>query len=251
MAGYDWAGYIDHALSRRELRLEFPDTGAWIVFGAADGWQDAFGDCAGVALGDTTGYSPADACRSDGPNAGPSDDDKADIDRNLAETERYLETVSGGRLDVQLHPYPGWLTAREGWQEYLDRDVTGDLRLSEEIVEETALSAEQLHGFDGSSYDSLMVVLPRSGFGGGLASTGDSIGNAAGVTRWASINNQMRNQVATESRDRDWWYVAAHELVHNLGLSDLYPYDPKTRETPTRPGTGNGRGSGWGSWASR
>lgn len=269
VAGYDWAGYIDHALSRGELRLEFPDTGAWIVFGAADGWQDAFRGCAGVSPGDTTGYSIADACRPDGPNAGLSDDttagfplpswaaastgvfevavlfadfpdapasdnDKADVDRNLAETERYLETASGGRLDVQLHPHPGWLTAERGWREYLE-DVNGDLVLSDGLVEETVLRAERSSGFNGASYDSLLVVLPRSGFGGGLASTGDSIGNAAGVTRWALINNQMRNQIPTESRDRDWWYVAAHELVHNLGLSDLYPYDPETRATPSQP----------------
>jgi len=275
VAGNDWAGHIDHALSRGELRVGFPDTGAWVVFEGADGWQDAFRDCARVVQvlsgpDGPAGYPPADACRPYGLNAGPTDDttagfplpswaaastgvfnvgvlfadfpdapasenDQTDVDRNLAETERYLETASGGRLDVRLHPYPGWLTARDGWREYLEPEVSGDLMLSDQLVEETVLSAERSSGFDGASYDSLMVVLPRSGFGGGLASTGDSIGNAAGVTRWSLINNQPAGTVPTESRDRDWWYTAAHELAHNLGLSDLYPYDPGTRDTPSPP----------------
>lgn len=276
VAGHDWAGHIDHALSRGEFRLEFPDTGAWLVFEGAEGWQEAFRDCADVvqiptASGGPTGYSPSDACRPAGLNVDPSEDDttagfplpswaaastgafevavlfadfpdapvsdndRADTDRSLAEAERYLETVSGGRLDVRFHPYPGWLTARKGWREYLDWVDAGYPRLSEEIVKETALSAERSSGFSGASYDSLMVVLPRSGFGGGLASTGDSIGNAAGVARWSLINNQPAGQIPTESRDRDWWHTAAHELVHNLGLADLYPYDPSVRATPDPP----------------
>lgn len=267
----DWADYIDDAVNRGELGVEFPDTGAWMVFEDADGWQDVLEDCADALAGDASGYSAADACRPDGLNTGrfeddvtagfplptwaaastgvfdvavlfadfpdlwASDDDKADIDRNLAETERYLETMSGGRLDVRFHSYPGWITARSGWQEYLDRLPSGYSGLSDEIVTEIALVAEQTQDFDGSRYDSLMMVLPRSGFGGGLASPGSSIGNAANVARWSLINNQVNDQIPTESRDRAWWLTAAHELVHNLGLSDLYPYDPQTRETPSPP----------------
>ena len=268
---YDWADYVDYAVGRGRLQVAFPDTGARIVFDGAGGWQDVFEGCTDVLPGEATGYSPLDACRPDGLNAGPvdevtagfplpswaassagvfkaavlladfpdaqaSDNDKADVERNLADAERYLETLSGGRLDVQFHLYPGWLTARRGWQEYLDRFVTGDPGLSEEIVQEIALGVQQLHDFDGSDYDSMMVVLPRSGFGGGLASTGSSIGNAANVTRWSLINNQVNNRIPTESRDREWWFTAAHELVHNLGLADLYAYDPDVRDTPDPPG---------------
>lgn len=266
----DWADHIDYAISRDELWLNFPDTGAWVMFEGANGWQDVFEDCADALPGEALGYSPADACRPDGLNTGRLDDvtagfplptwaaastgafkvavlladfpdarasanDKDDIDQNLAETERYLETISGGRLDVQLYQYPGWITARRGWQEYLDLLPMGNPGLSEEIVEEIALAAEQLQDFDGSSYDSMMVVLPRSGFSGGLASTGGSIGNAAGVTRWSLINNQESSQPPTESRDREWWFTAAHELAHNLGLADLYPYDPDVRDVPDPP----------------
>lgn len=267
---YDWADYIEDAVIRGELGVEFPDTGAWMVFEGADGWQDVLDDCADASTGDALGNSAADACRPDGLNTGrfddvtagfplptwaaastgvfevavlfadfpdlrASDNDKADIDRNLAETERYLETSSGGRLDVQLDPYPGWLTARGNWREYLEPEGFGELMLSDQLVEEMALSAERSSGFDGASYDSLMVVLPRSGFGGGLASTGEAIRNAAGVTRWSLVNNQVSSQVPTESRDRDWWFTAAHELVHNLGLADLYSYDPDVRASPDPP----------------
>ena len=223
----------------------------------------------GATPGREAGYSSLNACRPDGPNAGRSDavtagfplpswaapatgafrvavlfadfpdarassTDLAGIEGNLAETEFYLETMSGRRLDVRFYPQPGWFTARMGWREYLE-DVGEDRLISDEIVEETALTAEQLAGFDGAAYDSLMVVLPRSQFGGGLANTGHSIGNAAGVALWTLINTEKKDQAPAESRDRDWWFVAAHELAHNMGLADLYPYDPDVRVTPDPP----------------
>ena len=269
---YDWADYIDYAVSRGRLRVDFPDTGARIVFEGAAGWQDVFEDCTDVLPGEATGHSPADACRPDGLNAGrfdgvtagfplpswaaastgvfkvavlfadfpdarASDNDKADIHRNLAESERYLETISGGRLDVQFSHHPGWITAQKDWREYAEEDALGNPdAVSDSIVAEAALGARRLSGFDGTAYDSLMVVLPRSRFGGGQANTGHSIGGAAGVSRWSLINNQENNQAPTGSRDRNWWFTAAHELVHNLGLADLYPYDADVRDTPDPPG---------------
>ena len=269
---YDWADYVDDAIGKGKLRVAFPDTGSRIVLEGADGWEQVFEDCGEVLEGETGAYSPPDACRPDGINAGRFDEttagfplpswaaaaggafrvavvfadfpdaratpnDKADIERNLKETERYLETASGGRLDVELDRYPGWITAQKDWREYAKEDVLGNPdAVSDSIVEETALSAERLSGLDGAAYDSLMVVLPRSRFGGGQANTGHSIGRAAGVSRWALINNQKNNQPPSETRDRDWWFTASHELVHNLGLSDLYPYDPDVRDTPDPPG---------------
>lgn len=269
---YDWADYVDDAIGKGRLRVVFPDTGSRIVFEGTTAWKAVFEDCGDVLEGETGAYSSPDACRPDGINAGRFDEttagfplpswaagatgvfrvavvftdfpdaraspnDKADIERNLKETERYLETAGGGRLDVQLDRYPGWITARKDWREYAKEDVLGNPdAVSDSIVEETALSAERLSGFDGASYDSLMVVLPRSRFGGGQANTGHSIGMAAGVSRWALINNQQNNQPPSETRDRDWWFTASHELVHNLGLADLYPYDPGVRDTPEPPG---------------
>ena len=45
---------------------------------------------------------------------------------------------------------------------------------------------------------------------------------------------------------QDWGTVAAHELLHNLGLLDMYPYDASVHE---RPEASSGRewvGVGWG-----
>ena len=270
---YEWTDYLHDAISdERELRVVFRETGQWITFEGAQGGKKVLDGCE-EALPDTPpGYSPMDACRPDGlnvssrhnrttagfplptwaaqptgvfkvavlladfPDARASATDRAEIKRNLTETELYLETVSGERLDVQLYHYPDWITARKGWQDYADRsEIFEDLRINETVVEETVLSASRSSGFDGSSYDSVMVVLPVSRFDGGLANTGSIIGDAAGVSRWALVNNQLREQTPRESRQRDWWFLAAHELVHNLGLADLYPYDPEVRDTPDPP----------------
>ena len=206
------------------------------------------------APGGEAGSSSPDACRPDGPNAGRSDAVTAGFplpswaapamgsfrvavlfaDFPDARASSADHAGIEGSLDVRFCPQPGWFTARMGWREYLE-DVGEDLLISDEIVKETALTAEQVAGFDGAAYDSLMVVLPRSLFGGGLANAGHSIGNAAGVALWVLINTEKKDQAPAESRDRDWWFVAAHELAHNLGLADLYPYDPDVRVTPDPP----------------
>ena len=131
--------------------------------------------------------------------------------------------------------WPDWITAQRDWNEYLEVDVLNKLSISEVIVEEAARAAQLSYGFDGSDYDSLMVVLPSSQFLGGLAGSGRHIDQAAGVSRWSLVNNREKERTPTQSRHREWWFVAAHELTHNLGLADLYPYDSGVRKTPDPP----------------
>jgi len=81
--------------------------------------------------------------------------------------------------------------------------------------------------FDFSDIDAVMTVFPSDLFGDG---------NAGGT---AAADGTVLNTARTNTRLLDepgeltqWGAIAAHELAHNLGLADLYPYDAELRETP-------------------
>ena len=269
---FDWTGYLHNAIADEgELQVVFTETGEWIAFEGAEGGKKVLDGCE-EALPDTPpGYSPVDACRPDGLNvssrhnrttagltlptwaarptgvfkvavlfvefadARASDADELGLADNLTKTERYLEEMSNGRLDVRMFPFQGWITAHDGWEEYPGKSNASSLSISSAIVKEAALAAQRSSGFQGADYDSLLVVLPASRFGGGLAGRGGNIDGVADVARWSLVNRAEWPQAPSESRDTEWWFTAAHELVHNLGLADLYPYDPEVRDTPDPP----------------
>ena len=66
---YGWTEYIDYAIAEEdELRVVFPETGAWISFKGTDGWEEVFDDCEVVLPDTATAYSTPDACRPEGLN---------------------------------------------------------------------------------------------------------------------------------------------------------------------------------------
>ena len=269
---FDWTDYVDYAVAEEgELRVLFVDTDEWIIFSGASGWEDVFDACVEALPETSTLYSQPEACRPDGLNVGPRHNDvtagfplpswavpatglldvavvfadfpdarapyptEREAEFGLAKMEQYLQTMSDGLLDVRVTPFHGWLTASNGWKEYLERLPTDDYGISRDIVRETALRAEKEFGLRGADYDSLMVVLPSSRLSGGLAGGKVHIDGAAGFTRWSLVNNQELSISPDLEEPYEWWPTAAHELVHNLGLADLYPYDRAVRDTPDPP----------------
>ena len=158
--------------------------------------------------------------------AGHSTQREADL--GLPDAERFLEAASLGRLDVELEPLHRWLRAEHPHTHYLSPSALGGKMIDSLINDEAVRLADPL--FDFGDSDALMVVMPSSRFGGG---------NAGGRvdTQEGSLVATRINAFASEPREPyRWGRVAAHELAHNLGLVDLYPYD----DAPERPAAPEG-----------
>ena len=145
---------------------------------------------------------------------------------NLAFVERYLEASSYGRLDVEFMPLYQWLRVEHGYTHYVHGSSTGGQPLETAVAEEAANLADP--DFDFSGVDALMVVHPSSHFGGGSTAQ-EYVQTQEGNIRTLLINTF---RVQGPSNGQEWSDIAAHELLHNLGLLDLYPYDTSRHATP-------------------
>ncbi len=163
----------------------------------------------------------------DFPDAQAAHTTEQEAARGLPWAKEYLESASYGKLDVEFVPHHQWLRAPKRYADY-DEDSVLD-GISRDAVD--LVDAE----IDFSGFDSLAVVLPSTHFSGGVA--GGSI-EADGVSMRRHINNSWLRDEPVEPTD--WGDVAAHELVHNLGLLDMYPYDSAAHEQPASP-----RGQEW------
>ena len=141
----------------------------------------------------------------------------AEAERGLPWAETYLEAASNGKLDVQYVPHHEWLRAPKSYRAYLEENVLGKMDVGAEIYEDAVGLADD--DVDFGEFHSLAVILPSSHFGGGSA--GGSI-EADGVRLRRHINNDK--PWAAPGDPYEWGSTAAHELAHNLGLPDLYPY---------------------------
>ena len=156
----------------------------------------------------------------------------------LPHAEEYLEAASYGRLDVEFVVLHRWLHVAENHAHYLIELAVG---MGVDAVSEAVRLADPDFNFTG--IHSLMVVHPSSLFGGGHAG-GEPVRTDEGTVTVQSVIN---NAPFDEPREHgDWSYVAPHELGHNLGLHDLYPYDPARHERPEARGGTEWVGSGFG-----
>ncbi|MDE2753766.1 MAG: S-layer homology domain-containing protein [Gemmatimonadota bacterium] len=148
--------------------------------------------------------------------------------KGLDYAERYLEAASYGKLDVVFEPLYRWLRTPENHDHYTGRMVTGADAITNRIDEE-AVSLADPH-FDFSGIDVVMMVMPSEYFSGGNA-TG-TVRSEDGTTTTTRVNTFP---LQSGRSNTEWGYIAAHELLHNLGLPDLYPYDASVHEQSRAP----------------
>ena len=138
--------------------------------------------------------------------------------------ERYLETVSYGRLDVEFEPLHGWLRAEQGHGHYMSAQ-----NMLEHAVDEQAVRLAD-PDVDFADFDLLMIVMPSSHWSGGNA-LGELLTDEGYVSTLRV--NVLRHEQPTGPTS--WGSIAAHELVHTLGLADLYSYDDRHRNRVDAP----------------
>ncbi len=170
----------------------------------------------------------------DFPDAQATHTTEQEAARGLPWAEEYLEAVSYGQLDVRFVPHRQWLRAPQSYSDYLEETPGGGLRVTGDAIYADVIELVD-DEIDFSGFHSLAVVLPSSHFSGGTA--GGAV-EVDGVSLRRHINNNRPRAEPVEPAD--WGFVAAHELVHNLGLLDMYPYDSAAHEQPGPP-----RGQEW------
>lgn len=127
--------------------------------------------------------------------------------------EAYLEATSYGKLDVEFVPLHRWLR--------VDRPTSESLLPTGEISPAVVREVRDLAARDVelSSADAILMVFPSSHFFAGFAST--LVDDADSLTGLAVANSRYLGEA---SEPDGWGPVALHELIHVLGLPDLYDY---------------------------
>ena len=144
--------------------------------------------------------------------------------------DRFLEASSYGQLRVEAVPHHGWLRAEHGYGHYLHGSSVGSESVALGIAEEAIGLADAAFDFNG--IDALMIVHPSSHFGGGSTAQ-ERVDTQEGTVRTLLVNTF---RVDGPEVGREWGAIAAHELLHNLGLVDLYAYDASRHEAPADTG---------------
>ena len=138
--------------------------------------------------------------------------------RGLPFMEEALESMSYGSLDIEFILLDRWLRAEHSLGHYLEDSDTDEI-VSRAIDMEAVRLADP--HFDFAGVDSLMVVMPSTHLGGGVAQ--GSIETEEGTVAKTLQVNAFPGQ--GEEGGYAWGWLGAHELLHNLGLVDMYPFD--------------------------
>ena len=170
----------------------------------------------------------------DFPDAAAANPTRREAESSLPEAELYLETVSYGKLDIEFVALHGWLRAEQDHDHYLAESVIAGQQALDEISEEAVRLADP--DFDFTGFDSVMIVMPSSRFSGGNAER--RLATEEGVVP-ALVRINVFPLDEAHDGPLPWGGTALHELIHNLGLVDYYPYD-SSHELPEAP-----RGKTW------
>lgn len=184
------------------------------------------GETAGFPLPSWAGTVRVAVLFVDFPDAEAAHTTEEEAALSLAWAEEFLEKASFGKLDVEFVPHPGWLRAPKSYSEYLEKSALDDQRVTADSIYEDAVGLvdEQV---DFSGYHSLAVILPSTHFTAGSAG---GVVEVDGVSLPRHINNNLHRDEPAEIAN--WGYTAAHELMHNLGLLDMYAYDDELHALP-------------------
>ena len=162
----------------------------------------------------------------DFPNAKATHSTLTEAHKGLPYVEDYLETSSYHKVDFEFVPLHQWLRAEHDFEHYLEPTAIGGTAIGREINSEATRLADS--HIDFTNFDAIMVVLPSSRFGDGIAS-GSAHTNEGTVSHTVRINSNPLDRPRAPHR---WGPIGAHELSHNLGLLDMYPYDQDLRNRP-------------------
>ena len=152
----------------------------------------------------------------------------AEIDPGLGIMEEYLEAQSYGHLDLVIDVVHEWWRSPNGYRTYVAPDAGDNPALWPSADAEAVRLADDSYDF--SDTDIVLAVFPSNHFGGG-----NGLGQAhADGTDLSSL--RINSQPArSKGEPWNWGLTAAHELAHNFGLLDLYPFDPSVHATPNPP----------------
>ena len=168
-----------------------------------------------------------------------------EAERGLPWAEEYLEKSSYRKLDIEYVPHHEWLRAPKSYRDYLGESAVGSQGIAASADNKAAFYQDALQliddDFDFSSFHSFAVILPSSHFGGGVA--GGFI-EADGKGVHGHIVGVFPRDEPGELQD--WGPATAHELLHNLGLLDMYPYGASAHERPDARGGHEWVYVGWG-----
>ena len=162
----------------------------------------------------------------DFPNAIATHSTQSEAHMGLPYIEDFFEGSSNGRVDFEFVPLHQWLRAENNFESYLGTTAIGGSAIGREINTEATRLAD--HHIDFTNYAAIMVVLSSSRFGDGISS-GIAHTNEGTVYNTVRINS---NPLEQHRAPHPWGLVGAHELAHNLGLLDMYPYDQELRKRP-------------------
>lgn len=159
-------------------------------------------------------------------DATPTHSTREESDSSLGYFERYLEASSGGLLDVEIVPHHVWLRAEYDVAHFENEHFRGGL-LDQKISDHAVQLADD--DFDFSHIDVVLTVLPSTLFGGG-GNEGPDVSADGNTMRAIRINHGHRqgSYVTYSGSDvrhpthNPWGRLAVHELMHSLGLEDLY-----------------------------
>ena len=171
---------------------------------------------------------------ADFPDAQATHSTQEEAEFGLPFMTRFLETVSYGRLDVTTEVRHGWLRMTRPYSDYMSERATNE-QVSEPDAGTRSLSREIVAAadpsFDFAGSDVVLFVLPSSHFAGGQA--GGNV-SADGSLMQITFANTM--PLSQQTSARNWGLIAAHEVAHALGLTDLYPYGDDHQRTPRTDG---------------
>ena len=165
----------------------------------------------------------------DFPNAAASHTTQREAALGLPVAEERLESSSYGKLDIEFTALHEWLRAEHDYEHYLSDSGVGGKMVAGLIDEEAIRLADP--GFDFTGHGIAIIVMPSSHFWGGNA--GGRFDTQEGPLETTRINTSPHEDLAGEPSS--WGGLAAHELGHNLGLLDMYPFDASRHELPEAP----------------
>ena len=190
----------------------------------------------GVSVGTTAGFPlPGWAAPSlgilrvavlfgDFPNAEATHTTYREAELGLPAIEKYLETFSYGKMDLRFTPLHGWLRAEQDYEHYSQESRHIAARINEEAVR---LADPE---FDFAGYHAVMIVMPSTHFSYAAA------GGRANTEEGTLLATQINAFPLQESRGpARWGFFGAHELMHNLGLPDLYPTENAVGQPSREP----------------